>query len=666
MKTITVLIIILLSFNIYAQNTFPIKEQYDNFQKTIANKNRYLKWNGANFYWDETKSWSSHQLGDGMSKVILSYLTMYRTTGDKAYLIKFINETIKIQNYRYDNQFPNNPAYPPKWTLAPETGLESTYLNALIIMPMAEFVYMVKQNNDLFNSLLPQELITRYSIISTSDIETYGTFANWLSNRLDETMEFLNEYRWCEEWGLMKNYVDCDKNSNEGKTTEINMQGPYAVALLYMALATNNSDYFTKATILYQKYIGTRRYRTKWLGMCIKWEEANVLELQENNSYTLRHSGWKTITGCNGQGADEDISHAIWTFIFPLKAYQVAGFFTEEDMIRFRNTFTKNIWDSDLNGFHLSVYGTDDNIYPSDNNGLFNKYRYSSFAYMPFYEFDALANESPTVYDIVMDFYENDVKDITSTELYANVGGQGFYGLAETVKAQWETEPYNLTLRNRKVVYDQNFVAKNNLVIDPALPNELFPSDNSAFADPTDFTENKFVIEPRVSVTMVAGNSIRLGQGFHAKAGCNFHAYINPSLLEDDKKSVVSRPENNLPFEFQSRLDSIFDENKKLEILTQKDTVVWEYEQMEANTITVFPNPVNEKTNIKIFLLENSNVELQVTDFAGEIVITEKNKIYSAGIHEISLNFNNLQQGIYFCSLIIDNKKIKTEKLIKL
>src|SRR5690606_31607245 len=111
---------------------------------------------------------------------------------DKAYLIKFINLTIKIQNARQDKLHPNNSTFPPKWTLDTNgdcEDIECTYYNSLLIYPMAKFVNMVVNDPDLYNTNLPIQQYIGQDIINMYDLQQippyigiigYGDFARWL------------------------------------------------------------------------------------------------------------------------------------------------------------------------------------------------------------------------------------------------------------------------------------------------------------------------------------------------------------------------------------------------------------------------------------------------------------------------------------------------------
>lgn len=109
------------------------------------------------------------------------------------------------------------------------------------------------------------------------------------------------------------------------------------------------------------------------------------------------------------------------------------------------------------------------------------------------------------------------------------VNGEKVWGISQIAAAQWDKECVDLTLYNRKLVYNQDIYAKNTLTIAPQKEDFYQLLYDNSFAIPV-ISENKFIIEPGVICTMKAGEHIVLKAGFHAKAGCNIRTYIEPSL----------------------------------------------------------------------------------------------------------------------------------------
>ena len=80
-----------------------------------------------------------------------------------------------------------------------------------------------------------------------------------------------------------------------------------------------------------------------------------------------------------------------------------------------------------------------------------------------------------------------------------------------------------------------------------------------------------------------------------------------------------------------------------------------------------YPNPFNPETKIRFSLKEESQVTIKIFDIRGELIKKEKEKLYPAGGHQLTLNLSNFASGIYIVTLqaekngkpvYIDSKKI--------
>ncbi|CAG0990315.1 MAG: hypothetical protein HND27_10025 [Bacteroidetes bacterium] len=103
---------------ITSSQSLMIKEQYDEIEDMPYNLNldKFLfSININNFPLDineDSVITYDALLGDRFAHVFSSFLTMYKTTGDKGYLHKFISQTYFVQQFRNDKQIggvnPNN------------------------------------------------------------------------------------------------------------------------------------------------------------------------------------------------------------------------------------------------------------------------------------------------------------------------------------------------------------------------------------------------------------------------------------------------------------------------------------------------------------------------------------------------------------------------------
>jgi hypothetical protein len=76
-----------------------------------------------------------------------------------------------------------------------------------------------------------------------------------------------------------------------------------------------------------------------------------------------------------------------------------------------------------------------------------------------------------------------------------------------------------------------------------------------------------------------------------------------------------------------------------------------------------YPNPVTETTSIVFTLNKSSRVNLQILDEYGRVLETLVNTTMVSGEHKIEYNAKDLRSGIYYYSLITDDKR-KTNKML--
>jgi len=524
-KIFLVISLLLLSVVSLSQSydTLNIKEEFDAYNDFLVEKHKVCVIDPND---------DAFIFGDGMSKVLEAYLNMYELTNDKAYLYKFIMNSLCIVENRNDINS-NAIASTPKWT----EGSSSTYADGYIIAALSRFVFCI---NVLYPDLKDEELYSFPEIMPDNYLDsscncnfsgiyfkTFGDYSVWLSEIVDETISyFIDNELWSEEFGMIQ----------PGSTLEINMQAGFARAFLFMGLANKRDDYFNKAKRLAELYKSKVEFNDK----CEKRKYSNqVLVLDTvKNSYWWYHMGWKVnYRNCKmrlNQMPDynyytfyvEDVNHGAMVTLFPLDYYKYASdtIFTEEDMVRFRNTFTKNIYNGKK--YNTGLDGTNGKTYIErayDSITIEEILRYFSLPYSCWAEFDGVDEtaDSPDVYDLTMKDYINYFTDLKRLPAYYS--GQKCLGHSMLVSQQWEKDSTDLTLYNRNLVYNQDFNAKRNLVIAPQINNKIRKSDKTPFADPKTFVDEgeltRFVIEPGVEVHLSAGKSVHLKQGFRAKSG---------------------------------------------------------------------------------------------------------------------------------------------------
>ena len=81
-----------------------------------------------------------------------------------------------------------------------------------------------------------------------------------------------------------------------------------------------------------------------------------------------------------------------------------------------------------------------------------------------------------------------------------------------------------------------------------------------------------------------------------------------------------------------------------------------------AQTISMYPNPVNNLLNIQIKNTQSQQAVLKVFDMSGRMVATVESLIQNK---KIKFNTSALSPGIYAMSVILDNGQPTTLKFIK-
>lgn len=75
------------------------------------------------------------------------------------------------------------------------------------------------------------------------------------------------------------------------------------------------------------------------------------------------------------------------------------------------------------------------------------------------------------------------------------------------------------------------------------------------------------------------------------------------------------------------------------------------------------PNPVHDITTIAYELISPEYVKFEILDLTGKVVMEMDEGLRTAGLHRIELNNDNLNAGIYYYSIIIDNDRL-TKKMV--
>nr|WP_253916226.1 T9SS type A sorting domain-containing protein [Lentimicrobium sp. S6] len=78
------------------------------------------------------------------------------------------------------------------------------------------------------------------------------------------------------------------------------------------------------------------------------------------------------------------------------------------------------------------------------------------------------------------------------------------------------------------------------------------------------------------------------------------------------------------------------------------------------------PNPVNGNTQIGYNLEQEANIQLNVYDYTGKLLITIDEGKQDRGAHHINLNTIDLENGIYLYTIKIDGQVADSKKMVVL
>lgn len=592
--------------------------------------------------------------GDGTAFVLESYLHMYETTGDLAYLFKFINRAICIQEHRWDElgispswiyQIQGYDFNAPRWST-------HIYQDGDVMAALGHFVHMVQiEQSDLDATPLPQFPGTPITSNSFDTWTTVGEFAEWLRVRTEQTLDW---YVWSPGYWIDDDLCFATESSpgSNARAGHLNFQSGIGTALYYLGEAAPNSTYLSMAAAIADRYFSIINDEAECYQLFGTWyhnsqSERYVTEF-DNGAYQWTHFGWRRETCTERHGSEpndyEDISHAVTDFLMLRATHDreiPSGgpvYFNGTDMLRFRNTFTQNVYaGNDGDGcpqFHASVSGDDDIAYRPSYNGVGTLNR-SSLAWMWLQAFDDMGSP-PNVYDMVMDYYACRIMP------YSN-GIQGSveqYGLADVVAAQWQRECFDLTLFNRDVVYDQNFAAKRDLVIDPSA------GPGASFADPM-INEARFTVNPGVHVEMHAGSSIELKPGFHASHGSEFHGSIDPLGCEMEVKSAQQGNGRSIGLMVQP---------------TMPEASAPEHGRIKEQEVrvAVVADRNNNTIGVRLMDGESKTFDWDLLNYMGQLVASARSIVLSPGWNQLEMHTASIASGVYVLSLISEGTIVRS------
>jgi hypothetical protein len=82
----------------------------------------------------------------------------------------------------------------------------------------------------------------------------------------------------------------------------------------------------------------------------------------------------------------------------------------------------------------------------------------------------------------------------------------------------------------------------------------------------------------------------------------------------------------------------------------------------DSSILTLIPNPANERGNIYYTITDNaSSAEILISNFSGQVIAKYK---LNKSTDKLEIDSSLLPAGVYFTTLIVDQKKVSTKKLV--
>lgn len=291
--------------------------------------------------------------GDGISYAMEALLRMYEQTEEFAYLEDFIYLSHEVIKNRDD--FRGIGRKLPVWST--KSRLNNcygpiTHQTALILIPLAHYCYLSDQTNkELFSSLLFEE---EFITFNDKIIRSLSEYSNWLNSMLTTTVEYYDQYYWDVD-SCMIQFADdsCETRYNiEGTDRQMN----WAYLYLYLALkdpGTDNSIFYLQKyeqiVCMYRSVLKEKRVQGK--NSCYLWPESGWSSLQNGKYEDISHAG-ATIDLVQFSNQNKDFIQQ-----YSQNRCPIPTFFSDEDLRKFANTFSINVYESPLK-YHNAIDGS--------------------------------------------------------------------------------------------------------------------------------------------------------------------------------------------------------------------------------------------------------------------------------------------------------------------
>ncbi|MCY7362662.1 MAG: T9SS type A sorting domain-containing protein, partial [Ignavibacteria bacterium] len=87
------------------------------------------------------------------------------------------------------------------------------------------------------------------------------------------------------------------------------------------------------------------------------------------------------------------------------------------------------------------------------------------------------------------------------------------------------------------------------------------------------------------------------------------------------------------------------------------------YEENEIYLLNNFPNPFNSETIINYQIPSTGNISINIYDSKGSLISEIIKQYQLKGIHQTSFNAYKYSSGVYFYTLVFNNKLVKTSRM---
>ncbi len=318
----------------------------------------------------------------GESYILMSYMAMFRATGDTRFLRKLITHSKNIINQRDDNQGRVDYRGVSAATWIDINQIPEPYAwvvhSGMITYPMADFVNLVMRTDTLKNKM-------------SAEGKRFLEEAEWLQKEIELTI-LAHEDQWDTESDVYR-FRQTELFGRPNHVLPHNQYATMGRTLLMMSLATGNRDYWQKVTSLAFRFKAALQY------------------VPSDDSYVWEYDRFTPV---------EDLSHGALEVDFAYLCFQHGIVFDAIDMKRFANTFIRNIY--------LDPLKFADRV---DGSGGINSYLFDTGMWLPISAFDS------NIYHAVADVFIDKSLDLRTPE----TTGYILYGIANCALFQSDLNP---------------------------------------------------------------------------------------------------------------------------------------------------------------------------------------------------------------------------------